>query len=286
MSAEPHEDARAFWESFAKSRSASDVASVASLATYSTCPDYDAYRDHAELAAVQSLLPELPQHWRVLDIGCGPGRWTARLAQRCSAVTAIDFSDEMLNHARLYCRQSGVEQKVTFQQSRVEEVEVNTLNGPFDLVLCMGVLQYVSPANLQNAAERIARCVKPGGYLLHRESRARVEHVRQLQNESANTMRSFYRRSDSYPALFAPHGFSSLGRRSILPPSLPLSLLLRRFRSGHPGVFSRLMMRVFIASHNTLFDPAWRVFPELLWRANSRRSMDQTAVLYRKESLR
>lgn len=48
---------------------------------------------------VDALLGDV-RGMRVLDLGCGTGRHTLRLAQRGAIVTAVDFSDGMLERAR------------------------------------------------------------------------------------------------------------------------------------------------------------------------------------------
>lgn len=56
--------------------------------------------DYAELlAALEAFEPA----GRVLELACGTGQWTAELAKRCSSITAVDSSPEMLaiNKARV-----------------------------------------------------------------------------------------------------------------------------------------------------------------------------------------
>ncbi|EGW39307.1 class I SAM-dependent methyltransferase [Desulfosporosinus sp. OT] len=49
-----------------------------------------------------SLLPERP---RILDLGCGPGHESMRLASVGANVLGIDFSEECINIARKRCPQ-------------------------------------------------------------------------------------------------------------------------------------------------------------------------------------
>lgn len=46
------------------------------------------------------LLASLPIHGDVLELACGTGRWTGRLADRADRVTAVDGAPEMLAIAR------------------------------------------------------------------------------------------------------------------------------------------------------------------------------------------
>src|SRR5207245_2151086 len=57
------------------------------------------------------LLPRLRPGMRILDVGCGPGTLTADLAARVGpgAVVGIDTSAEVLDEARAYCAEQGVE---------------------------------------------------------------------------------------------------------------------------------------------------------------------------------
>ena len=49
---------------------------------------------------VDRLLGEITPGMKIADIGCGTGRHAIRLAVRGAEVTALDFSEEMLNKAR------------------------------------------------------------------------------------------------------------------------------------------------------------------------------------------
>ncbi len=47
--------------------------------------------------------------WSVLDMGCGSGTLAIPLAKKCSSVTAVDFSEEMLKFIRKCCRKGNIE---------------------------------------------------------------------------------------------------------------------------------------------------------------------------------
>jgi demethylmenaquinone methyltransferase/2-methoxy-6-polyprenyl-1,4-benzoquinol methylase len=60
--------------------------------------DMDLGTDEASLAEKQivAALDALNVHGHVLELACGPGTWTARLAARAESLTAVDASPEML----------------------------------------------------------------------------------------------------------------------------------------------------------------------------------------------
>ena len=97
---------------------------------------------------------------KVLDVGCGGGILSERLAQRGAEVTGIDLSDKALAVARLHLLESGA--KVDYRKIAAEEL-ASEAAGTYDVVTCMEMLEHVP-----NPASTIAACaalVKPGGHV-------------------------------------------------------------------------------------------------------------------------
>lgn len=74
---------------------------------------------------------------RVLDVGCGNGRWTYGLAQLGARVTAVDASPSAIDAARTATQ----DWPVTFHVCPMERLG-EVLSEPFDLVWCWGVLHH------------------------------------------------------------------------------------------------------------------------------------------------
>lgn len=277
----PLEDAQAFWEGFAGSRTVSNEQDTAGLALFGSRQIYDAYRDRAEKITVHEILPEIQPSWRVLDLGCGPGRWTVPMAKQCAQVVALDFSEQMLAHARKNCETAHVAGKVAFKRQGLDEVNVQELGGPFHLVLAMGVLQYLPKEKIPGVLDNLCECVGSGGLLIHREYRSPDFIERRYNDSSKNLlMRSFYKPFDFYRQLYEARGLKLQVRRSIIPPSILYSLYSRVF----PLENACFCLKTILAMHEWVLDPLWRIFPGMLWKVNSRRATDQVAALYRKES--
>lgn len=95
---------------------------------------------------------------RVLDAGCGSGRYAAELARAGFAVTGVDRSAELLAVARERAPE------VEFEEG---DLRVWTPRAPFDAALCRGVLNdCIGDEDRQAAVDGLGRALRPGGVLL------------------------------------------------------------------------------------------------------------------------
>jgi SAM-dependent methyltransferase len=93
---------------------------------------------------------------RVLDIGCGSGRYAVRFAQEgAEEVLGIDLSGRMLELAGARARAAGVTNRCHFQQADFVEAPIE---GPFDLITAIGLFDYVAdPAPHMAKMRRLVR---------------------------------------------------------------------------------------------------------------------------------
>lgn len=95
---------------------------------------------------------------KVLDIGCGSGRWSKYVSSRAGFVEAIDPSEAVLVATEVL---KGVD-NVRITQAGIDEIPFE--DNSFDFAFCLGVLHH-----LPNTAEALKKCVdkvKPNGYFL------------------------------------------------------------------------------------------------------------------------
>ncbi|TQM64920.1 class I SAM-dependent methyltransferase [Humibacillus xanthopallidus] len=94
----------------------------------------------------------------VLDVGCGPGWLSRRLASRGLTVSGIDISTEMLRLAR------ASNPGLPFACASVTHLPL--ADGVAAGVFCWYVLHHVPDDCLANAVQELARVTAPGGFLL------------------------------------------------------------------------------------------------------------------------
>jgi ubiquinone/menaquinone biosynthesis C-methylase UbiE len=103
---------------------------------------------------------------RVLDAGCGPGRFTITLARSGDSITALDISDGQLEIAREKIAGAGLIDRI----ERFIEGDICDLSllgdGQYDMVVCLGgALSYVCEKRNQ-ATRELVRVTRPGGIIL------------------------------------------------------------------------------------------------------------------------
>lgn len=92
----------------------------------------------------------------VLEVGCGVGSFTRRIIQRDSFeyLLSIDISQ----HAVDYCRA-----KFTHPALKFECVDVQNIQGEFDAVICMNVLEHID--DHENTLKHLFDILRPDGTL-------------------------------------------------------------------------------------------------------------------------
>jgi SAM-dependent methyltransferase len=121
-----------------------------------TYADADAYTDWI----VGNL--GLPAQARVLDIGCGPGLYSNRLAARGCEVVGIDIAQDFLDYATAEAAEHG-------WPARYENISLFAMpyESEFDLVLLLqSIVNRVTPQELDQIMGDIWRALKPGGHFI------------------------------------------------------------------------------------------------------------------------
>ncbi len=125
-------------------------------------PDTDgsyARQTDAEVAFLERAL-ELREPCDLLDLCCGPGRHSVRLAKRGHRVTGVDISAYNLEKAAEGAEEFGVE--VTWREADMRDTGL--VDSSQDVVINMfTAFGYFEDAGNQRVLEEVARVLRPGG---------------------------------------------------------------------------------------------------------------------------
>ena len=116
------------------------------------------FRRRADIVA--TLLRSIPGD-RLLDVGCGPGTFVPLVRRLDFVYQGVDVSERMVEEFR---SAFGNQPSVTVQVGDVRALEV--ADRAVDVVLCLGVLEYLRGHDRGTALSEIRRVVRPGGTVI------------------------------------------------------------------------------------------------------------------------
>jgi len=109
-----------------------------------------------------AMLPNR-RYRHAFEPGCSIGTLTARLAQRCDHVTAVDVADAALRTADARLQEVGCRSQVTLRRQSLDDVWPV---GPFDLLVLSEVAYYLHADALAEALRRECPRLHPGANVI------------------------------------------------------------------------------------------------------------------------
>ncbi|MDD5773747.1 MAG: methyltransferase domain-containing protein [bacterium] len=108
------------------------------ICSYGSPYFYNKYIDLIHKKVFYKMLNSIDiKNKKVLDLGCGVGRWCRILAQKGAKVTGADISNEMIKIAGI-----PADKNVDFLNAAIAEIELPA--DTFDLITCVTVLQHIT----------------------------------------------------------------------------------------------------------------------------------------------
>jgi len=140
----------------------------------------------------------------VLDVGCGEGNWSGvlRALRPRARYVGVDGSEYAV-------RRFG--KRRNLRQGTLGTIGSIGLEGPFDLILCLGVLNYVAPDELQRGLRQLRTLSGGVSYL---------EIFTNADDASGDFRKSAAKRPAWYRAVIKRAGFVALGLHCYLPRDL------------------------------------------------------------------
>jgi SAM-dependent methyltransferase len=151
-----------YWEDRAQ-RFAGEGDGLAAVCAYGMPEFYNRAIHLEQRLALEPWLKVKPGT-RVLDVGCGVGRWSRMLAARGAVVTGVDLSPTMVAQAQQRAAAEGVADRCRF---RVQDLSRLDVGERFDVVLGVTVLQHIlDPGALRAAVLAMTGHLLPGGRMI------------------------------------------------------------------------------------------------------------------------
>lgn len=144
------------------------------------------YADGSMLPLLQAFLAGLPERSRVLDLCCGAGYESMRMAALGAEVVGLDLSGESIRIAR--------ERNPQLEFHIGDMLADYTALGPVDGVVCIAGLVHLPQELLQLAFRRMAEAMNPGGraLIVVRDGTGRLQHQSDVVIDGESYDRSFY----------------------------------------------------------------------------------------------
>ncbi|BFH68392.1 SAM-dependent methyltransferase [Paenibacillus dendritiformis] len=109
-----------------------------------------------------SNLAPVEKYKKVIDLGCGPGLYSQRLAMRGYDVVGVDFNKNSIEYATSEAKEKNL--SIDYRNEDITNIE---LEPDFDLALLIYQIYGVfNPANRKKILSNIHRGLKPGGLVL------------------------------------------------------------------------------------------------------------------------
>ena len=171
---------KAFFNNRAKRFAAGEVDQYTSVVLGDNKPDYGKeWHEFEKKQVVQHL--NLGPDKKVLDIGCGIGRWAENIIDHCGEYIGTDFSDEMIRSAGERFKSYS---NALFINSSFQDIFKNKkiIGRKFDTVIIAGVSMYINDADLRKGYDSLADVLNEGAIVYIEESigvneRLTLDHI-------------------------------------------------------------------------------------------------------------
>ncbi len=135
-------------------------------------------------------LVDIRKGMKVLDLGCGEGRWAKVLDSKGIEYTGVDFSNELIKKAK----KNNFNNYVSFVNKPAQEYY---LKEKFDLILLFGLIPYMNDEEIRQLSKNCFEMLEEDGKLILRDVALNEKSAnRKIYDDKYNLLRKilFFRR--------------------------------------------------------------------------------------------
>lgn len=130
-------------------------------------PEIAEQRNQIEIAQILPLL-NLNQQARVLDLGCGVGRWADAISEDIVYYLGCDFSEQMIKIAKLRNKKRNFDFYVVSATEAEEYCKKQNISA-FSHIIISGVLMYLNDVDVITILQSLSTLALPGATVYIRE---------------------------------------------------------------------------------------------------------------------
>lgn len=169
-------------------------------------------RNEHEKLIVESVVKQI-QNPRILDIGCGIGRWAENLINQFDYYAGVDFSEGFIDYAS---KKFSDNENIKFYNNSILNLDKEILNSKFNFIICTGVLMYVNDSNLSKFFKTLKQMIVNiykvyDIYIYIQESISLMENrltLNQFESKDLKTnYNAIYRTKQEYEEYFKTNNF-------------------------------------------------------------------------------
>ena len=150
---------------------------------------------------------------KVLEIGCGIGRWAEALYDKCESYLGIDFSENLLEIAK---KTYEDKENCHFQFMSATDIKIDELiiKPPFDIIITSGFLMYLNDDDLKIVVNEMNRLGSDDKKVFVMEPTSCMDSrltLKDFYSEGLETDYSaIYRTKDEYLEFFEPLNYNKV----------------------------------------------------------------------------
>ena len=177
-----NEDTRSFW----LNRACGEVSLKTVLLGVDKAPEAQDKRNKKEADILNNIISDFSE-LKILDIGCGIGRWADNLKDKLDFYTGIDYSKGFIEYAK---NRFASNNKIEFYEMSACDIDKIELSKEYNLIICTGVLMYINDEDISRIFQAFKR-ISPE-YVYIQESISLMDGRLTLDNFKSKALKANY----------------------------------------------------------------------------------------------